>query len=324
MIKALFFRYGAFAVVALSLGLGAVAAYCQTAAAPSASAQKQVQVTPQSLPPGSLVLAREDWVYYLAPGARQPRKLAPGRYPALSPDGARLAYGKPREDRGGAAGLVVLDLASGQTQTVVNPGPEGIFDISWSPDGRRLAFLNRGDQDQVEIVNSDGSGRAVIARFGTFLLQPVWAPDGQSLYFHDLHTLFQVNLTGQVLNRILLTDLTGKAESISSMDRFAPNPVDPQLWAFTMGVKGTPKFERIFHEPCDALFLFDFRTKKRVRLTPPDMMATRATWSRDGNFIYFSGYREPHYKEPRPFRIYRIGKDGRGLTEITRGERPSP
>jgi len=310
--------------MALGLFLSAIAAGQTGAPAPAAAPPQVKQAAPQAPALGALVFSREELLYHLAPGSKQPRKLVPGRYPALSPDGARLAFGKPRQDRGGAAGLMVLDLARGRTQMVVNPGPEGIFDISWSPDGRRLTFLNRGDRDQVETVNFDGSGRAVVARGDFMVHQPVWAPDGQSIYFHDLHTLFQVNLTGQVLNRIPITDLTGKAESISSMDRFAPNPVVPQLWAFTMGVPGTPKFERTFHEPCDALFLYDFRTKKRVRLTPPDMMATYAIWSRDGNFIYFQGYREPHYKEPRPFRIYRIAKDGSGLTEITKGEHPSP
>jgi len=80
-----------------------------------------------------------------------------------------------------------------------------------------------------------------------------------------------------------------------------------------MAGKGTKKFNQLAAGPNEALFLSDSRTRKRTRLTPPDMLATSPCWSRDGKYLSFSGYREPHYQERRLSRIYRINPDGTGL-----------
>jgi Tol biopolymer transport system component len=193
---------------------------------------------------------------------------------------------------------------------------------AWSPSGDLVAFMYQ--QKDLFIVRADGSGRQKIFVVpGGVYQPPVWAPDGKSLFVADMENLIQVDLTGKQLATTPLAAFTGRKETISSSDRFAPNPRDPELWVFTMGVPGTPKFERTFNEPVNALFLYDRRTGKRIRLSPADMLAMSPCWSRDGNLIYFSGYREPHYRERDPFRIYRINRDGSGLTELGKGEDPS-
>ena len=45
-------------------------------------------------------------------------------------------------------------------------------------------------------------------------------------------------------------------------------------------------------------------------------------WSRDGRFIYFTGYRDREGRASYPFKIYRIARDGTGLIQITSGEMP--
>lgn len=59
---------------------------------------------------------------------------------------------------------------------------------------------------------------------------------------------------------------------------FVLNPQTPQLWAFTGEVGRTY-----------ALYLFDTRTRKRTRLTQPDMIASHPCWSLDGQYPYFIG-----------------------------------
>ena len=105
-----------------------------------------------------------------------------------------------------------------------------------------------------------------------------------------------------------------------------PHPADPQFLAFTMEVEAPPAFSKVFADEFPgicALFLYDDRRKTRTRLTPKDMWASHPCWSRDGRYIYFEGYRQPHYQEAEPFRIYRINRDGRGLQEMTKGRDPS-
>ena len=53
------------------------------------------------------------------------------------------------------------------------------------------------------------------------------------------------------------------------------------------------------------------------------MLAIEPIWSRDGKYIYFTGYREANYKENFPMRIYRVNYDGTGLIYITKGEEPN-
>jgi len=62
--------------------------------------------------------------------------------------------------------------------------------------------------------------------------------------------------------------------------------------------------------------------KTRNRLTPVDLLAIDPVWSRDGKFIYFSGYRDREGRVAYPFKIYRIGRDGSGLVQIVSGENP--
>jgi Tol biopolymer transport system component len=69
--------------------------------------------------------------------------LVQGDFPALSPDGRRIAYCQTRRynhsDPANAA-LVLLDLATGQPTVLLRPG-EIISHPCWSPRGDRLGFL---------------------------------------------------------------------------------------------------------------------------------------------------------------------------------------
>ena len=270
--------------------------------------QAGTQVTPS---PGGIALslgADDPWVYYLAPSGYKPRKLVRGRDPALSPDGKKMAYLPVRKDRGGFEGLMVLDLATGQTATLLPPSPQRIEGPSWSPRGDLLAFIYH--VREIHLIRADGSGRQKIfsMRNGSYQ-PPQWASDGKSLFVNDFFNQYQIDLAGQELAKTSLTTFTGES-SVSSSDRFVLNPQSPQLWAFTVGVQGTSG-------DTDALFLFDTRTRKRTRLTPPDMIASHPCWSRDGQYLYFIGSRGPLYQEREsPARFYRLNRDGTGLTEL--------
>lgn len=272
---------------------------------------------------GGIVLSRGNWVYYLAPGQAQPRKLVKGRFPALSPDGQRLAYVQTLQDQGVGKDLAVFEMATGRTAVLVPASGENqLFYPSWSPQGDQLAFVS--ELKEINTVKPDGSERRKIFTVpGGAYAPPVWTPGGKSLLVHDLNDLYQIDLQGKQLAKRPLTSFTGKPDAVSSTDRFLPNPVEPQLWAFTMFMPGSPKFTEVFGEPVNTLFLFDVRTLKSTRLTPPDMPALDPCWSRDGQVVYFCGYREPQYKEQYPFRIYRINQNGTGLTELTSGEYPN-
>jgi dipeptidyl aminopeptidase/acylaminoacyl peptidase len=279
--------------------------------------QTATQVTPS---PDGIALYKGDkgnWVYYLAPPGNQPRKLVQGIQPALSPDGKKLAYGLGKKGitGGGIFGLMVLDLATGQTDRLLPPLPKRIDHPAWSPRGDLLAFTYN---QEINIIRADGSGRQKIFTMPSGYNQtPQWASDGKSLFVNDLFHLFQIDLAGQELAKTPLTTFTGGKIAVSSADGFLLNPQTPQLWAFTGEVEGPSG-------TTNPLFLFDTRTQKRSRLTPADMSAYRPCWSRDGQYLYFLGSRGPLYTgREYPAQFYRINRDGTGLTQLGKGQSPS-
>ena len=52
----------------------------------------------------------------------------------------------------------------------------------WSPDGRRIAFVNRRDGRALYVMNADGSGLRIVARVQP-RATPAWSPDGRRIVF---------------------------------------------------------------------------------------------------------------------------------------------
>ena len=278
----------------------------------------QEKTPPSTVPPSAApkalggegaVYTWQGWLYYL-PGVGQPsRKLAPGRGPALSPDGRLVAY---LSDKGPA----VLDLATGQV-AVISSERAIRLPLAWSPQGDYLAFVLATERPEFRqhlyIMRADGSGQREIVS-EKFICAPAWAADGQSLFYHDIVNLYQVGITGAILSKRPFTAIGGAADSLTSTDRFVPSPTDPNLAVFSQAVPGSPLFTRVFQEPGTALFAYQVKQGTRQRLTPDNMMATAPVWSRDGRYVYFCGFYDHEHRERERFRLYRVAPDGSGLT----------
>lgn len=275
-----------------------------------------------------VLFSRGESVYYLANGSKKPLKLAQGTSPAVSPDGKRVAFCRPANAKNDTTDIFVLDISTGEKSRILR-SPGNALGLCWSPRSNELAFACWSDgQDQLCVVNADGSDMHILiggkqsGNKGVF--SPQWSFDGQSILFHDIFTLFQVDLSGKLFSKKAISEITGKKSSVSSTDCFVQCPTDANLLAFTQSVPGTKFAEQAFEgEPNTALFTYNTTTKVRKRLTPVDLLATDPVWSRDGKSIYFCGYRDRSYKEQYPFRIYKISATGSGLTELVKGESPT-
>ncbi|WP_419916789.1 hypothetical protein [Candidatus Poriferisodalis sp.] len=59
--------------------------------------------------------------------------------------------------------------------------------VSWSPDGKRLAFVRPGsEEEQIIVSDANGLNEEVVFAFGGHLRTPRWSPDGQRLAFHTI------------------------------------------------------------------------------------------------------------------------------------------
>jgi Tol biopolymer transport system component len=275
----------------------------------------------------ALVFGNREWIYYLAANNSTPRRLVKGNFPALSPDRQRVAYCAPMNTAGSAAGaLMLFDLNTGKSSTILRSNA-WCAHPRWSPDGERISFtlaLSSGKRE-LHVITPDGTNNQKLITAGEQgaedIFNPSWAPDGQSLYFQDMTSLVQVSTSGRVLAKMPLATIVAEKEAVTSADWFVPSN-DGNVIAYTRSVPGTALFERTFGEPNTALFLYDWRSKTRKRLTPPNLLAIDPVWSHDGRSIYFAGYYDRDGRAAYPFKVYRIARDGGDLVQIATGETP--
>jgi Tol biopolymer transport system component len=91
---------------------------------------------------------------------------------------------------GGSQVFRINSDGSGRKPVTTNDTPYAYhaFDPALSPDGKRVAFIESGGQDDrgeagLCVMNVDGSGRKRIAEFVTLPQMPSWSPDGKRIAF---------------------------------------------------------------------------------------------------------------------------------------------
>ena len=109
------------------------------------------------------------------------RLLSPGL--SWSPDGARLAVAVTS---GPGDGIALVDVETGDVETVRPAGVQAIVSVAWSPDGRALAFEGTAGAHS-DLYTYDLETGAVANRTRDLYSDhaPAWTPDGTALVFHS-------------------------------------------------------------------------------------------------------------------------------------------
>lgn len=110
-------------------------------------------------------------------GGGEPRQLAEGINPVISPRGDRVAF-----TRGGQVWTVPIDGSASARVLFTARGTNG--DPQWSPDGSRLAFVTgRGDRAFIGVYTGPDTPVQWLAPSFARDGSPRWSPDGRSIAF---------------------------------------------------------------------------------------------------------------------------------------------
>ncbi len=217
--------------------------------------------------------------------------------PAWSPDGSRVAYTCLRQPDGslGSPQRICVRNADGTGFAVLSNTLAEDFGPAWSRDGSQIAFatFNPGFQTVLSIMNADGTGRFPIAIFSG-AANPDWSPDGWSLVFEHVNSIWTYNRITQTGLR--LTNGTGDFRP-----RYSP---DGSKIVFQSNREGQPE-----------IYVMNSNGTAQTRLTNNPAWDTAPAWSPDGTKILFTSLRDG----PMSPALYVMNADGSSQTRVTAG-----
>jgi len=217
---------------------------------------------------------------------------------AWSPDGAEFAFASARDD----VTTFVLDIfvsnaAGSQITNITNTLAGDDRRPNWSPDGTRILFRSdRDGNDEVYVMQSDGSQITNLSMNAAFETTPSWSIDGSQVLFTSGrdgdNELFIMNADGTQITQITLNlvfDSWAEFSPDGSRILFASDRDQLTREIYTMNPDGT------------AL----------TRLTNNMAFDSQPSWSPDGSKIAFISDRDGNNE------VYIMDADGLNVTRIT-------
>ena len=215
--------------------------------------------------------------------------------PTWRPDNRAVAYTSYRY---GSQDVVVSHIYEGRLETPAG-GNERVHNWlpSFSPDGRRLAFSSSRDGNpELYVMNVDGTNLRRLTNHPAIDTSPTWSPLGHQLAFTSDRTgspqIYVVGVDGAGLRRITF-------ESYCDRPTWSPSPYNEIAYASLTG-------------PGYDIKVVDLATNEVRQLTFGQGTNESPSYAANGRHLAFSSTRGSGEKQ-----IYVIGRDGRGLRQVT-------
>lgn len=204
---------------------------------------------------------------------------------SLSHDGKRLLYTHESKETGTRA-IMLYEVAGAKSTELLTGDVQQAF---WSPDDTRFAFMKMVDGNWhlwVAPITAPATATAVFP--GTILSIQGWA-DAHTILVDDLQQLSWVRDDGTIARTLPDKEVYG--EFISSGNTVRIHPQNPDLLLVSTEMpKRAPNAPTVPKMGTSmGFFLYEVASKRRVILSPPELLAAGAEWSHDGLQIFFTG-----------------------------------
>jgi Tol biopolymer transport system component len=246
--------------------------------------------------------------------------------PAVSPDGKYVAFYSSR-----SLFTTELYLADAHTGKIIkqltHPSIDSHFDAlafvysagTWSPDGKKFAFITYADGDnEIEVLDIESGDveRRIRPRDIGALSTVAWSPDGTHLAFSGLK--------GGVSDLYVYDLGTGDTRQLTN-DRYADlQPAwspDGRTIAFATDRGASTSFERLTYSPLSLALVDVASGDVRVVPTFPNAKSINPQFSPDGRSIYFiadpGGFSDIYRVELASGQLYQVTRLATGVSGIT-------
>src|ERR1051325_4364614 len=131
---------------------------------------------------GRIAFTSDGFIYTITPDGSGLLQLTPtgngflDRFPAWSPDGAKIAFGRTASP---VKSQIYVMNADGSNSIRITNNSASDSQPSWSPDGTKIAFVSdRDGNSEIYVMNADGSNQTRLTNNSEFEFDPAWSPDG--------------------------------------------------------------------------------------------------------------------------------------------------
>jgi len=249
----------------------------------------------------------------------------------LSHDGKKLLFVRD-EQPSPLRTINEYDFETRRTKELIRANANAPF---WSPDDSRIAFLeNVEGKWQVWSMPADAPEKAAPFYPGEEVTLEGWA-DAHTILASDLQTLSWISDDGTIKQTLSSADLYGKDQfGVTSGNSVRIHPLNPDLLLVSAELlpaaaataskeaaskqaagKDAAKAGAVTVLPGPAFFLYEIRSKRRVLLSPPNMLSNGAEWSGDGLQVFFTGRDANSHTAT----IYRVFWDGTSKIKVHDG-----